>query len=92
MQHLKPNYSKNQAHVCTFFLKGECKRGLECPYLHSERKYEEKQNIEENIQKRYLGEATEQSVKYMLDQQLKRLKKPRVATDPLANTLIIKDF
>jgi pre-mRNA-splicing factor RBM22/SLT11 len=27
-----PYYKRNQAHVCSFFLKGECKRGVECPY------------------------------------------------------------
>lgn len=78
--------------MCTFYLKGECKRGQECPYLHSERKYEEKQNIEENIQKRYLGEKTEQSEKYMLEQQLKRVRKPWTPLDPLAHTLLIKDY
>jgi pre-mRNA-splicing factor RBM22/SLT11 len=39
---MKPNYKKNEPHVCTFFLKGECKRGDECPYMHTESKYEEK--------------------------------------------------
>jgi pre-mRNA-splicing factor RBM22/SLT11 len=39
---LKPNYKKNEPHVCTFYLKGECWRGNECPYMHSESKYEDK--------------------------------------------------
>jgi len=27
-----PNYSRNRAHVCSFFAKGDCARGAECPY------------------------------------------------------------
>lgn len=25
---------RNQARICTFFVRGECKRGAECPYRH----------------------------------------------------------
>jgi pre-mRNA-splicing factor RBM22/SLT11 len=27
-----PYYKRNRPHVCSFFIKGECKRGSECPY------------------------------------------------------------
>lgn len=27
-----PYYKRNQPHICSFFAKGECKRGAECPY------------------------------------------------------------
>lgn len=27
-----PYYKRNRAHVCSFFVKGECNRGSECPY------------------------------------------------------------
>jgi len=29
-----PYYKRNRAHVCSFWVKGECKRGDECPYRH----------------------------------------------------------
>ncbi|GAB4817663.1 hypothetical protein N2152v2_004709 [Parachlorella kessleri] len=29
-----PYYKRNQARICTFFVRGECKRGAECPYRH----------------------------------------------------------
>ena len=29
-----PYYKRNQPHVCSFYAKGECKRGSECPYRH----------------------------------------------------------
>jgi pre-mRNA-splicing factor RBM22/SLT11 len=25
---------RNQARICTFFVKGQCTRGAECPYRH----------------------------------------------------------
>jgi pre-mRNA-splicing factor RBM22/SLT11 len=27
-----PYYKRNRAHICSFWVKGECKRGEECPY------------------------------------------------------------
>lgn len=27
-----PYYKRNRPHLCSFFVKGECKRGAECPY------------------------------------------------------------
>lgn len=27
-----PYYERNRAHICSFFVKGACKRGAECPY------------------------------------------------------------
>jgi len=29
-----PYYKRNRPNVCSFFVKGECKRGAECPYRH----------------------------------------------------------
>lgn len=28
----QPYYNRNRAHICSFFVKGECNRGEECPY------------------------------------------------------------
>ena len=27
-----PHYKRNRPHICSFFLKGDCKRGNECPF------------------------------------------------------------
>jgi len=48
-----PYYKRNQAHVCSFFLKGECKRGAECPYRHEVQ--EENDLSHQNIKDRYYG-------------------------------------
>lgn len=29
-----PYYKRNRPHICSFFVKGECKRGDECPYRY----------------------------------------------------------
>ncbi|KAJ3227780.1 RNA binding motif protein 22 [Chytriomyces hyalinus] len=32
MARTEPFYQRNRAHICSFYVKGECKRGDECPY------------------------------------------------------------
>lgn len=34
LQRTQPYYKRNEARVCSFFVRGECKRGAECPYRH----------------------------------------------------------
>ncbi|KAF9564384.1 hypothetical protein CPC08DRAFT_788981 [Agrocybe pediades] len=48
-----PYYKRNRAHVCSFFVKGECKRGSECPYRHE--KPADNELAHQNIQDRYHG-------------------------------------
>ena len=31
-----PYYKRNRAHICSFFVKGTCTRGNECPYRHEQ--------------------------------------------------------
>lgn len=52
---LAPYYRRNMPRVCTFWLKGECNRGAECPYAHE--KYEHDPTIaNQNIRDRYVGD------------------------------------
>nr|XP_043619892.1 zinc finger CCCH domain-containing protein 49-like [Erigeron canadensis] len=34
LQRTTPYYKRNKAHICSFFVRGECTRGTECPYRH----------------------------------------------------------
>ena len=34
LQRTTPYYKRNRAHICSFFVRGECTRGSECPYRH----------------------------------------------------------
>ncbi|KAF7294836.1 Pre-mRNA splicing factor [Mycena indigotica] len=50
-----PYYKRNRPHICSFFVKGECNRGAECPFRHEMPVGDQHQNIEKNIQDRYHG-------------------------------------
>lgn len=53
LQRTTPYYKRNRAHICSFFARGECTRGAECPYRH------EMPNTgplaEQNLKDRYYG-------------------------------------
>lgn len=44
---------RNQARICSFFVKGTCNRGAECPYRHEMPVQNELS--EQNIKDRYYG-------------------------------------
>jgi pre-mRNA-splicing factor RBM22/SLT11 len=48
-----PPSQRNLAKVCTFFAKGKCTRGAECPYRHEMPKTGEL--ADQNIKDRYYG-------------------------------------
>ncbi|KAF5373769.1 hypothetical protein D9758_000643 [Tetrapyrgos nigripes] len=48
-----PYYKRNRPKICSFFVKGECKRGNECPYRHEQPPNDELSH--QNIQDRYHG-------------------------------------
>ena len=50
-----PYYKRNRPHVCSFFIKGDCKRGTECPYRHEMPIDNNLSN--QNLQDRYHGRA-----------------------------------
>eukprot|EP01113_Clastostelium_recurvatum_P032581 TRINITY_DN4203_c0_g1_i2.p1 TRINITY_DN4203_c0_g1~~TRINITY_DN4203_c0_g1_i2.p1 ORF type:complete len:390 (+),score=90.02 TRINITY_DN4203_c0_g1_i2:128-1171(+) len=49
-----PYYKRNRAHICSFFVRGTCKRGATCPYLHE--MPEEKEDFShQKLRDRYFG-------------------------------------
>jgi len=50
-----PYYKRNQPKVCSFFIKGECNRGSDCPYLHELPSESKKDLANQNMQDRYHG-------------------------------------
>ncbi|KAF7973414.1 hypothetical protein HWV62_15217 [Athelia sp. TMB] len=48
-----PYYNRNRPQVCSFFVKGECSRGAECPYRHE--KPVDNGLANQNMQDRYHG-------------------------------------
>ncbi|KAI9352278.1 putative RNA-binding protein [Zopfochytrium polystomum] len=53
MARVEPYYKRNRAHICSFYVKGECKRGEECPYRHE--LPVESDLSHQNIKDRYYG-------------------------------------
>ncbi|KAF7723234.1 RNA binding motif protein 22 [Apophysomyces ossiformis] len=49
----EPYYKRNRPHICSFFVKGECNRGDECPYRHEAPG--EGDVGQQNIKNRYYG-------------------------------------
>ncbi|ONK79445.1 uncharacterized protein A4U43_C01F6440 [Asparagus officinalis] len=53
LQRTTPYYKRNRAHVCSFYVRGECTRGAECPYRHE--MPETGELAQQNIKDRYYG-------------------------------------
>uniref|UniRef100_A0A915KPK2 Pre-mRNA-splicing factor RBM22 n=1 Tax=Romanomermis culicivorax TaxID=13658 RepID=A0A915KPK2_ROMCU len=51
----QPYYERNRPHVCSFWVKGECKRGEECPYRHEKPTDPDDPLSDQNIKDRYYG-------------------------------------
>jgi pre-mRNA-splicing factor RBM22/SLT11 len=50
-----PYYKRNRPHICSFWVKGECKRGEECPYRHEMPNDPSDPLSNQNIKDRYYG-------------------------------------
>lgn len=50
-----PHYKRNRPHVCSFFAKGECKRGDACPFRHEAAETPTAGNSQQPIKDRYYG-------------------------------------
>ncbi|CAJ0601078.1 unnamed protein product [Cylicocyclus nassatus] len=50
-----PYYKRNAPHICSFYVKGECKRGEECPYRHEKPSDPDDPLSTQNIRDRYYG-------------------------------------
>lgn len=51
----QPYYKRNQSRVCTFWKRGECARGDECPYRHEVDAGHDPNLADQNIKDRYMG-------------------------------------
>ncbi|XP_065887037.1 pre-mRNA-splicing factor RBM22-like [Dysidea avara] len=50
-----PYYKRNRPHICSFWVKGECKRGEECPYRHEMPTDPDDPLSNQNMKDRYYG-------------------------------------
>lgn len=49
-----PYYKRNRAQICSFFVKGECRRGAECPYRHEMPTNPDDPLAKQNMKDRYV--------------------------------------
>jgi len=50
-----PYYKRNRPHICSFWVKGECRRGQECPYRHEKPTDPDDPLADQNIKDRFYG-------------------------------------
>jgi len=83
-----PYYKRNEAHVCSFFLKGTCTRGTECPYRHETPNPDEHdpELASQNIKDRYQGTNDPVAKKMMNRLNTSGLAPP---SDPNIKTLYV---
>jgi len=80
-----PYYKRNVAHICSFFVKGECKRGTTCPYRH-ELPSDDPELANQNIKDRYYGKNDPVAKKILAKIDSNSVEEPR---DPNIKTLFI---
>ena len=70
-----PYYERNEARICSFFLKGECNRGSECPFRH-ERK--DSGLSRQNIHDRFHGieDPVAEKLQNQIDARMAKLPAP----------------
>ncbi|KAI1714603.1 RNA recognition motif domain-containing protein [Ditylenchus destructor] len=51
----QPYYNRNLPHICSFFVKGECTRGEECPYRHEKPTDPDDPLSQQNMRDRFYG-------------------------------------
>jgi pre-mRNA-splicing factor RBM22/SLT11 len=61
-----PYYKRNRAQICSFWVKGECRRGAECPYRHEMPTNPNDPLAKQNMKDRYYGTNDPVADKMML--------------------------
>ncbi|KAF8447718.1 hypothetical protein L210DRAFT_3527024 [Boletus edulis BED1] len=69
-----PYYKRNRPHICSFFAKGECKRGTECPFRHE--KPADNELAHQSIKDRYHGQNDPVARKIMANHTVAQGLKP----------------
>lgn len=82
-----PKYERNRAHICSFFVKGNCNRGDTCPYRHELPDPNQPEDLaKQNLKDRYYG-VNDPVAKRMLNKVASHLHCLLFTLRPL-NTLI----
>ncbi|KAL0589567.1 hypothetical protein ABG067_002471 [Albugo candida] len=77
----EPHYARNRPHLCSFFARGECTRGEECPYLHELPKDKNDPLSHQNIRDRFHGQ-NDPVAQSMLNRQIRKISTNNDVTEP----------
>jgi len=80
-----PNYKRNLSPVCTFFIRGQCNRGKECPFRHE--MPADNDLTEQNIKDRYYGVNDPVAEKIL--ERAEKFPKTTPPEDPSITTLYV---
>lgn len=83
-----PYYNRNDSKVCTFFLRGECNRGEDCPFRH-ERVHKDVGLSRQNIHDRYHGVNDPVAAKMQARIDAQTAKMPSPPEDETVSTLFL---
>ncbi|XP_022657967.1 pre-mRNA-splicing factor RBM22-like isoform X3 [Varroa jacobsoni] len=87
MARTAPYYKRNRPHICSFWVKGECKRGDECPYRHEKPTDPDDPLADQNIKDRYYG--NNDPVAHKLMQRAQAMPRIEPPADKSITTLYI---
>jgi len=82
-----PYYKRNRAHVCSFWVKGECRRGEECPYRHEKPSDPDDPLADQNLKDRYYG--TNDPVADKMMKRVSEMPRPSPPEDKSITTLYV---
>ncbi|KAL3981457.1 Pre-mRNA-splicing factor RBM22 [Acanthocheilonema viteae] len=86
----QPYYQRNKPHICSFFVKGECRRGEECPYRHEKPSDPDDPLSHQNMRDRYYGNNDPVAEKLLT--RAKALPVLQAPEDTTITTLYIGDL
>lgn len=76
-----PYYKRNLPHICSFWVKGECKRGDECPYRHEKPSDPDNPLSKQNIKDRYHG-TNDPVAKNIISRASEQGRKEKIVKEP----------
>jgi pre-mRNA-splicing factor RBM22/SLT11 len=77
MARMEPRYERNLAKLCSFFAKGECDRGAQCPFRHEMPRDRNDPMSQQNTKDRFYGTNDPVAKKIIVKQQRRERKEQK---------------
>ena len=83
MGRARQGYDRNAAKLCSFFARGECNRGAECPYRHEMPKDRDDPLSKQNYKDRYYGSEDPVAAKLLAQAAERRAARPESSPESM---------